>query len=297
MGGAESGSSVSRRALLTGTTGGMALTLGSCAGGPTPVAASGSPTTQPTPRSSTTHEPTTTTTAPASLIAERATVPVLCYHQVREWRASDSAYNRELLVCPPEAFAAQLDAMARAGFTTISPEQYRAHLFTGAALPDRPVMVSLDDGKDNQAEQALSAIADRGMTATFFIMTVVIGKEGWMTERDVGRLADAGMTVGSHTWDHHRTTEYAGDDFDVQLAGSRSRLRELSGQPVVDFAYPYGIWDSSVLPHVADAGYEAAFQLEAQPLDADRPELTLRRQIAVSTWSGPDVVDALSRYM
>ena len=50
------------------------------------------------------HRPTPTETADASMIIKCATVPVLCCHQLREWRSSDSQYNRTTLICPPRHF-------------------------------------------------------------------------------------------------------------------------------------------------------------------------------------------------
>ncbi len=228
--------------------------------------------------------------------ASRATVPVLCYHQVRPWTGADTSYNREMLIIPPANLGAQLDAIRAAGYTTISPAQYATHLDTGAGLPSKPVILSFDDGKDNQVSAALPALTKRGMTGTFFIMTVILGNAGWMRRDDVRRLADAGMTIGSHTWDHHMVTEYSTSDYATQLQQPRELLRRLSGQEVDDFAYPYGAWKAEVLPHVRKAGYRCAYQLQDKPLDATYPELTLRRILAVSTWTGDQVVAKLAAF-
>jgi hypothetical protein len=94
------------------------------------------------------------------MIIERATVPVLCYHQLRDWRSSDSSYNRTNLICPPRYFRAHLDALAEGGWTTISPDQYLAHLTTGAALPRKPVILSFDDGSAGQAQEGLRQLTN-----------------------------------------------------------------------------------------------------------------------------------------
>ena len=49
----------------------------------------------------------------------------------------------------------------------------------------------------------------------------------------------------------------------------------------------------AALPHLAKAGYSTAFQLEEKPLDRTHPLLTLRRALAVSTWTGDEVVGKL----
>lgn len=226
-------------------------------------------------------------------IAAKATVPVLCYHQVRAHEASDSTYTRRVLVTPPEKYRAQLDAIAAAGYTTITPNQYHAALTSGVALPDKPVMLSFDDGKDNQPQTALAELTKRDMTGIWYIMTVVIGNDGWTTKKQIRAAADAGHVIGCHTWDHHDVREYGPKDWAPQFEKSRETLRALSGQEVTSFAYPYGAWSAAALPHLHKAGYATAFQLDDKPVDNTKPLLTLRRSLVVSDWSGPQVVAKL----
>lgn len=229
-------------------------------------------------------------------IIKRATVPVLCYHQLRNWTSNDSEYNRRTLICPPRYFRTHLDALAEDGWTTISPTQYLRHLKTGAALPPKPVMLSFDDGSAGQATEGLAQLAKRGMTGTFFVMTVVLGKPRWMSIRDVHRLADAGMTIGSHTWDHRAVNDLSGSAWQVQFEQSRETLRKASGQPVEHFAYPYGMVSPKAFPHLSKAGYKTAFQLAAKKLDPVAPMYTLRRSIVVSTWSGARLLRHLRQH-
>ena len=254
------------------------------AANPSPVITSARPRSRPA-----------TSSKPASSheIIKRATVPVLCYHQLRNWKSSDSQYNRRNLICPPKHFRAHLDALAEDDWTTISPAHYLRHLTTGAALPRKPVMLSFDDGSAGQAHEGLVQLAKRGMTGTFFVMTVVLGKPRWMSIRDIRRLADAGMTIGSHTWDHRAVSDLSGRAWKVALESSRETLRKASGQSVEHFAYPYGVVDADAYPHLKKAGYKTAFQLEAKQVSPAAPLYTLRRSIAVSTWSGAKLIQHL----
>jgi peptidoglycan/xylan/chitin deacetylase (PgdA/CDA1 family) len=148
---------------------------------------------------------------------------VLCYHQLRNWTHSDSQYNRVNLICPPKHFRAHLDALAGDGWTTISPAQYLRHLTSGAALPRKPIMLSFDHGSAGQAREGLTQLSKRGMTGTFFVMTVVLGKPKWMSLHDIHRLAEAGMTIGSHTWDHHSVSDLSGQRPDTRPRSSWRR--------------------------------------------------------------------------
>jgi peptidoglycan/xylan/chitin deacetylase (PgdA/CDA1 family) len=105
------------------------------------------------------------------------------------------------------------------------------------------VILTFDDSRDSQITEGLPDLVARGMTATFFLMTVVFGNEGWMSERDVKHLADEGMTVAGHTWDHHRVDRYSGSDWKIQLDQPKALLEKLIGRPVEHFAYPYGLWN------------------------------------------------------
>ena len=300
-----------RRVFLAGALGALGVVVSGCespagTGGdaPSPTsAASSAARPSPTPvsptrsRTSAQQRPSRAETTPASAsqIIQRATVPVLCYHQLREWTSSDSQYARTNLICPPSHFRAHLDALADASWTTISPDQYLAHLITGATLPAKPAMLSFDDASAGQATEGLPQLVKRGMTGTFFIMTVVLGKPRWMSYRDIRRLADAGMTVGSHTWDHHAVGDLAGRDWKIQLEQTRATLRKASGQAVHHFAYPYGSVSAKAYPHLKEAGYKTAFQLQSRELDPRAPLFTLRRTLVVSTWSGDTLVKHLSK--
>ncbi|MDO5699578.1 MAG: polysaccharide deacetylase family protein [Dermatophilus congolensis] len=239
--------------------------------------------------------PSATVATPEEMAA-RAVVPVLCYHQVRDWAGDDSQYTRENLVIPPAKLGEQLDAMKAAGYEAISPEQYYDHLTTGAELPAKPVLLSFDDGKDNQAGAAVAELRKRGMHGTFFIMSVVIGNSGWVTKADLKAMADAGMTIGSHTWDHHRVDKYTSKDVEEQLIKPRETLRAASGQEVLDFAYPYGAWNPQGADFVKRAGYRTGYQLMDKPVSPTQPLYSIRRQLAVSTWSGPQVVAKLDGF-
>lgn len=293
-----------RRTLLAGGLAGAAALLAGCAssaaapGTSAAPGASAKPASGASPAAGGPASPAATATgatpgATASGLVARASVPVLCWHQVREQRSTDSKNSRYELVIPPANFAAQLDAIKAAGYTTITPEQYRAHIADGAALPDKPVLLSFDDGADNQATTALPMVLERGMTAAWFIMTVVIDspQKGWTTSAQITDLAARGITIGSHTWDHHTVDKLStAKDYQVQFVESRRTLQKLSGQDVTAFCYPGGRWAKSALPHLADAGYTMAFQLRDTPVDPQAPLMTLRRQIVVSEWTGAHLV-------
>jgi len=227
------------------------------------------------------------------VITGRVTVPVLCWHQLRDWQPSDTGYARRLLICPPGVFRAQLDALARVGYTTITPDHYLAHPTTGTPLPARPVLLSFDDSQGSQVSEGLPQLRRRSMTATFFVMTVVLGKSGWMSRDDLRRLDAEGMTIAAHTWTTTGQTSTPRPITRCSSTSPGSCSKVWCARPVRHFAYPYGAWTSRDFEPLRTAGYAAAFQLSDTPMDPQAPLHTLRRTLVNSTWSGSDLLAQL----
>ena len=123
----SSGPFLTRRALLSGSVGLAAALAAGCSTGRSSQggvasAPSAAPVSPPSPVPSTaTASAASAATAEPAAVAARATVPVLRWHQLRDWRASDADYSRRLLICPLAALRAQLDTLAEDGWTAISP--------------------------------------------------------------------------------------------------------------------------------------------------------------------------------
>ncbi|MDT0348475.1 polysaccharide deacetylase family protein [Pseudonocardia charpentierae] len=183
----------------------------------------------------------------AQEILQRSTVPVLCYHQIREQTAADNADARSL-ICPPTVLEGHLRALTEAGMHPVTSTQLVDHLELGAPLPDKPVMVSFDDASGGQYTHALPILERLAMPATFFVMTVVLDRPHWLSHDDIRALDAAGMTIASHTWDHHPVIKYADKDWATQLDKPRAQLEQIVGHAVDLFAYPYGLWNAASLP-------------------------------------------------
>jgi peptidoglycan/xylan/chitin deacetylase (PgdA/CDA1 family) len=258
----------------------LAVALAGCGGTGHKPAAKAKPARTPAPRTD------------AASMAARANVPVLCWHQIRPITAADSAQDRAYIVSP-KALAAQLDALDRAGYHPVTGQALVAHVAIGKPLPSKPVLLTFDDASAGQWSQAFPLLRRHHFVATFFVMTVVLGKPGWLTSGQVRKLDRAGMTIAPHTYDHHAVPQYTGKDWDTQLVQPAAQLAKLVGHPVRLFAYPFGLWDRDAFSHLDDAGYVAAFQL-AEKLDRSNPLWTLRR-IIVPELSGRELLRQMRR--
>jgi peptidoglycan/xylan/chitin deacetylase (PgdA/CDA1 family) len=220
----------------------------------------------------------------ASVILSKKQVPILCYHQIRDWKPTDSKVSKTYIV-PPAAFAAQMRMLADSGYHTITPDQLYAYLISGARLPAKPIILSFDDTDLDQYTVAYPEMKKYGFKGLFFIMTVSLGRPHYMSRDQVRTLSDDGNIIGSHTWDHHNVKKYEGNDWVVQLDKPTRQLEAITGKNIRYFAYPFGLWNTAAFPELKKRGFVAAFQLNEKPDPVD-PLYCIRRIIVPGTWNG-----------
>lgn len=225
--------------------------------------------------------------ADAASILARKQVPILCYHQVRNWLHRDGKVGKDYIV-EIQNFKDQMKMLADSGYNTILPEQLYAYLNTGAKLPNKPIMLTFDDTDDDQYTVVRPTLDKLGFKAVYFIMTVSIGKKGkftdYMTSEQIKQLSDEGNIIGSHTYDHKNFKKYAGKDWEEQLDKPTKKLEEITGKKMTEFAYPFGLWNAEGIPELKKRGFRMAYQL-ATKRDEKDPLFTIRRIIASGYWS------------
>ncbi len=225
--------------------------------------------------------------ADAKTILERKQVPILCYHQVRNWKATDGKVGKDYIV-EIQNFKDQMKMLADSGYHTILPDQLYAYLNTGAKLPSKPIMLTFDDTDLDQFTVVNPTLKKLGYKAVYFIMTVSIGKKGkfvdYMSSDQIKKLSDEGNVIGSHTYDHKNFKKYAGKDWEEQLDKPTKRLEEITGKKMTEFAYPFGLWNAEGIPELKKRGFRMAYQLSTKRDEKD-PLFTIRRIIASGYWS------------
>jgi peptidoglycan/xylan/chitin deacetylase (PgdA/CDA1 family) len=227
--------------------------------------------------------PVASENATPRVILNRTQVPILCYHQIRDWSPSDSKRAKDYIV-PINNFREQVKLLADNGYHTISPDQLYNYLLKGAPLPSNPVMISFDDSREEQYTIADQELKKYGFKGVYFIMTVSLNRPGYMTKEEVKQLADEGNTIGSHTWNHSNVKNYVAADWVKQVDKPSQELEQITGKPVNYFAYPFGLWNKQAVEQIKQRGFKAAFQL-SEKRDEQDPQFTVRRMIVPGAWS------------
>jgi len=195
---------------------------------------------------------------PAEPARASVRVPVLMFHRVEPRALARDEVERKLTV-EPRTFAAELDWLASHGYHPITEGQLFRGLFDGARLPERPVVLSFDDGYKDDVRTILPLLQSHGWPATFFVITGRNSLPDFLSWREIRALDRAGMDVGSHTVDHSDLPGLDPSRLRWELVTSRNALERHLGHPVRWFAYPAGRHDSASEAAVASAGYLMAY--------------------------------------
>jgi peptidoglycan/xylan/chitin deacetylase (PgdA/CDA1 family) len=173
----------------------------------------------------------------------------LMYHDVLEGGAAPGG-GAEYFAVSIDGFKRQLDYIKSQGRQGCSLESWLA-----APSPER-VPITFDDGTASQYQHAFPALAERGMSATFFAVTQWTGRPGFATWDQLREMRRAGMSIQSHTRTHPFLSEQGPDALRSELSGSAEELgRELEVRPTT-LALPGGDAPRRRFrPMIGEAGY------------------------------------------
>jgi peptidoglycan/xylan/chitin deacetylase (PgdA/CDA1 family) len=208
------------------------------------------------------------------------------YHYLSVPPPDADVYRLDLSV-RPEVFDAQMTYLAQQGYHPIHLSDLSGHLQTGAELPQKPIVVTFDDGYDDNYVNAFPILKDHGFTATFFVVTGFIGggRNGYLSWEQIREMATNGMEIGSHSDTHPDLRRKSEAFLQTELAGSRATIEAHIQMPVTAFSYPAGKYDQRVMDALARAGFTSAVT-EIQGVRQSAPQPFLLKRIRVrGAWS------------
>ncbi len=185
---------------------------------------------------------------------------ILVYHHVNPHSVGETPPLRAMTVSHV-AFAAQMQHLYDAKYAVVSLDAVSACLTSSVPLPEKAVVITLDDGWSSQYVYALPILEKYHFTATFFVVTnLVLERDGggllsWPQVKDLDKR---GMTIGSHSKTHPNLTLLGDAQLKDEVAGSKKMIEDRLGKPARHFAYPFGFVNDRVVAAVRGAGYVSA---------------------------------------
>ncbi len=222
-----------------------------------------------------------------------ARVPILMYHYLSAPPANADRYRIDLSVVP-DRFAAHLDRIQAEGYTTISFYDLVAHLVQGMPLPDKPLILTFDDGYRDNYENALPLLVQHHMKATFFVITDFIDEERseYLTWDMAREMLAAGMSIESHSRNHATLRKRDNDYLVWQILGSLETIEYELGVRPRFISYPAGEYDQATIDIVRAANYWAGITTRQGVIQSSAALFELQR-VRIRGSTTPDELAAL----
>ncbi len=221
--------------------------------------------------------------ARSAVAAKGISLPIVMYHGMLEEKNRQGVY-----VVSPELFESDLSYLKEHGYTAVVVQDLIDYVDSGKPLPEKPVMLTFDDGYYNNYLYAYPLAKKYGMK-------IVISPIGIYTDRD--SLTEEDHALYSHiTWDQIREmmdsgyVEFQNHSYNLHgtaqsgrlgaqkrksesvgtyralLEGDLSRMQremtEQTGYTPTAFVYPYGIVSRESVPVVKSMGFQATMNCE-----------------------------------
>lgn len=185
-------------------------------------------------------------------------IPIFIYHSIRPHILEESA-QQDAFDITPELLEKELSYIDAHGYTTISPDELLA-ILAGAPGPEKPVLLTFDDGWQNQFTYAFPLLAKHRARAVFYVYTSPAdhGAPHFMSWDQLRALRAAGMTIGDHTTTHPYLWTLPHDALEHEIAYSKTRLESELGVPILDFASPYGFITDDIASTTQRLGFRSA---------------------------------------
>lgn len=186
-------------------------------------------------------------------------VPILMYHYISEPPPDSDIYRVDLSVSP-DAFRQQMAYLSENGYTPVDLNTLSLAIVNRATLPEKPVILTFDDGYSDIYENAFPILQEVGFEGTFFVITEFIDqkREGYLTWEMVEEMSRAGQRIESHSKTHPDLALKSRDGLIYELLGSQETIAAHTGIRPRYLCYPAGSYNDDVIQILKELDYWGA---------------------------------------
>jgi len=183
-------------------------------------------------------------------------VPILMYHHIDGNLVEGNSVHEKL-------FGEQLDWLIANGFNTISFSQLNDYLIYGFALPEKPILLSFDDGYVDNYYNAFKIMVNKGMKGSFGIITDLVGTDAngrrfYMSWDELREMDLEGMELVAHSMSHKYMPKISDKELEQEMLESKKILEKFTNKKIETFVYPTGGFNDHVIGKLKEYGYRSA---------------------------------------
>lgn len=204
-------------------------------------------------------------------------IPILLYHYIEDV-TDEKDFLRASMATRPYFFEIQMKYLETHGYTSISLSDLKSAFDGDTNLPEKPVIITFDDGFRDYYYNAFPILKKYNRHAIVYMITNHLDRSGNLTVQMLREMIDSGVIdLGSHTLNHVWLSQVSPAEARREIFESKKILSDIFNYDVKHFAYPGGFEDLSVVDLVREAGYETATTTKVGVIQKGENILTLKR--------------------
>jgi peptidoglycan/xylan/chitin deacetylase (PgdA/CDA1 family) len=215
--------------------------------------------------------------------------PILLYHRFVHDEGVLTRYpgTEIIFTITAQRFEEQIAILAHQGHQSIDPGEVFDFISKGKALPEKPVMITVDDGWRSNIDIMLPILEKFRFKSTIFVTT---GSNAWiyrkfdgldrgLTAVEVRDLHRCGVNIGSHTVTHPYLIEMSDTEIRKEFLDSKQTLESWTGSPCRFLSIPGNFYNRRIASIARDCGYEAVFTANVGTVSAATDPFDINRLI------------------
>jgi len=200
-------------------------------------------------------------------------IPVLMYHRIV---SEAQKYSHHGIWVTAQSFEQNLISLRQRGYSSITFKQYQLFLNREFTLPNRPVILTFDDGYEDNYTLAFPLLRKYGFSAVIFLVANATRRTNFwdidepkvqlLNEKQICEMSTAGIEFGSHTVTHPNLSQCSPEQIRKELVESKQVIERMTGREIISIAYPYGAVNGTIKSIAAETGYKFGIATNSGPL-------------------------------
>jgi peptidoglycan/xylan/chitin deacetylase (PgdA/CDA1 family) len=189
-------------------------------------------------------------------------VPVVMYHHVQPIQMAE-LLGHKALTADSRIFEDQISYLSENGYTALDAQDLVDALQSGSTLPEKSIIITIDDGYDDNYTYAFMIAKKYQFLMNFMIPTGLIGKPGYMQWEHLQELKDSPYaSIYNHTTSHAPLGYITKDKIVEEVVTANEQLAVNLGLETKIVTYPYGAYDDEAVETLKELGMTAAFSTD-----------------------------------
>lgn len=208
-------------------------------------------------------------------------VPVLMYHGVSDDFQDDQEVGNSPFYITIDQFRSQMSYLHEHGYQTMALARFGDMLRNDLSVIDadvsKMIIITFDDGYQNNYFHALKILKEFSFIATFFVVVNRIGTENYLTWEQLIQMANEGMEIQSHTYNHKPLELLSLEEVEQDLRLSKEILEQKLNKSVNFISYPHGSYNRKIIDIVKKVGFKGSCTSEVCFANSNSNPFTIGR--------------------